>query len=106
MDALPPVEGEAVLPKVWEAAHRGRHAQEGTAGPGRGQVLPDGDGDPQVQRHRLRHQLPVHEPDRPGPAEPASPRGVPPHPDTQVSSNQHMKANTLFYVAQFILPVM
>ena len=91
MDALPPVEGEAVLPPVQGAAHRGRHPQEGTEGPGRGQVLPDGDGDPQVQLLQLHIKLPVHEPDRPGPAELGSPRGVPPHPDPQVSSDHESK---------------
>ena len=73
VDGLPPVEGEAVLPPVQGAAHRGRRPQEGTGGPGRGQVLPDGAGDPQVHLPRLRYQPPVHEPERPGPAGPERP---------------------------------
>ena len=55
-----------------------------------------------MQLPRLHYQLPVHEQDHPGPAEPASPWGVPPHPDTQVSSNQHMKA--LFFLCSAIHP--
>jgi len=83
MDALSLVESEGVLPNLWEAADGVRCAQEGAEGPGRGSVLPDGDGDTQV--HCVSPDPSGNQSGCPGPAGPASQEEVQDDPDTLVS---------------------
>ncbi|XP_045920358.1 selenoprotein V-like isoform X2 [Micropterus dolomieu] len=74
VDAILSVEGEGVLPGLWEAANGLWCPQEGSKGPRHRRVLPYGDRDTQV--HRVFPELSVDQSDCPGPAGPAPPEAV------------------------------